>query len=519
MGVWHRYVLRRAGVARGDAVDAGMTIVEILIAIVILSVGLLGLAGVLATSLKAQKVENSQVAANHLADSWFAYEESLTHPGTPGSLPVEGTVGSATAGAVNTSFTQVVNQPANPKPVVSGITYTELWTPLICPASAIDSGSFTLTTSSCRGTGSPGPGDTVFGTFKITWKVGTSAHQLSITRNLADNTTYVPAATNANGTSPIALCTRSGTATGTLGSIPATTSKYVKGSPTNPGPIDLGGSNNPLTYTDNTTGATDQISATTGGSWVDFTLSETGLGNTAGGSPSCIPLTWIDSTSSNGGFHQVDMHLTSTSCTVGTACSYSADIPFSEMTQTTASPTWDNEIDFYALYNGTVPPSSSACPASANCSTNFTKYPFQVDSVPSLTAGSCTANSNGVIGLLGLLGLNSVEPGTQATIFKGAGTNMNTGTTVTVTYQQTSGAQATFTFILSSNNTAWTLTPPNAVTYNISIAKGVITPTVRAGALTLGLPVIPFANSFSYTATRNDGKTATCGPVATAVYG
>lgn len=524
VGLWHRYVQWRGHGRANGRTDAGLSLVEILVAIIVLSVGLLGLAGALVAELKSQKVESTQVAANHLADSWFAYVESQTRPA---ALPTEGTVGSSTAATTaNASFTGITAQPSNPTPVVNGVTYTEVWTPLICPASAIDAANYTLSTSGCSSGGTPGPGDTVFGTFTITWSIASKGHQLSVTRDLADNTTYVPAATQGGASNPIANCTRSGTASGTLSlggtpAVPPTTGG--KNNPT--GYVDLDSNNNPKWYT-TVSGSTQTqtlISSSTGGNWVTFDLSETGLTNGNGGSPTCIPLTWIDSTSGGGGFHQVDMHLSSGSCTPGGACSYTADVPFNDITGVTASPTWDDEIDFYALFNGKVPPNSSACPAGPNCSTSYsTVYPFWVDSIPTLS--NCKAASNGgIAGLLGIL-TNSVEPNSQSTVFTGSGTNMNSGTAITVTYPLTSGS-ATFTFLPATNTTAWTLSGTNNVTYTITDPKtgsagGFPSPGPRNGGTFLGLPV-GFTTTWTYSATRNDGKIANCtlNPVSTTVYG
>jgi hypothetical protein len=141
---------------------------------------------------------------------------------------------------------------------------------------------------------------------------------------------------------------------------------------------------------------------------------------------------------------------------------------------------------------------------------------LNVDGPPTFT--TCNVQSAG--SLLGfLLGLNNAQV-SQVDNFTGAGTNMNTGTKITVTYTPQSGTANSFIFLPSTNSTAWTLSGTSSVTYAIGIAKNGITPVPKnaVGLNVLGVLLGGYGNSFSYTATRNDGKTATCGPVAVTVF-
>ena len=503
------------------ASEKGLGLVEMIVAITLLSIALIGTAGEIAAYVKQQVVENSQAVANHLADSWFAYEESQTRP-SPTLSEAPGAASNGGATTANTSFAGIINPPLNTTPKVNGVTYTETWSYHLCPKSVIAGGSFSL--ASCTSAGTPGPTDTVYGTLTITWNIGNQGHKLTMTRNLADNSIYVPPPTNTTGDSPLANCTRAGSITGTptLGSLPKTSNTWGSGATwtANPGRVDLDSSNHPMSFT-NSLGVQKFIDATTavvdggsGGAFITFNLTETGLQNTTysgatppanWGSPSCIPLVWTDTT----GTHQVDLHLTSSSgCVPGNACAYTGNVPLKSITQTTASPSWDNEVTFYALFNGTTVANS----------TSSVSYPFKVDSLPTLT--SC--NVQGVGSFLGAtFGINSFRV-PQTSSWTGAGTNMassttvalNNGTKLDVTYTQTNGSQATFTLIATNDTTSWTVTAPNASAYTKSQAGDSINPKPKsaAGVNVAGIVLGGFANTVTYTATRNDGKFATCGP-------
>jgi Tfp pilus assembly protein PilV len=492
VGAWHRYIQVRARGRSGQAFDAGISLVELLIAIVILATGLIGTAAEVAAYVKHQVVERSQQNANHLADSWFEYAESLERNANTESVNGgNANVAFQTVSAAGTTTTTTK---------VHGVTYTERTTPRFCLASTLASPTFAL--SSCPTSPPSGwnsSSGTVYGTIFVQWKVGGQVHQLTQTRNLADDTTYKPADTTDPASNALSNCTRAGTnPTGVL-SITAPTNGPGPGSPQ---PVDLDASNHPI--------------ASSNGNVISLRLDTLGMvdATVSGGygPATCVPLFWTD----QNGTHQVDMHTTPTACPITQAnytsviCRYTATVPTAAITQPVAGPTWDGTVAFSARLRDA---NSTATPAVTAISANTTLY---VDAPPSWS----TCNAQSTASLLGiLLGINNIQV-SQVNNFTGSGSNMATGTTLTVTYTQTNGSLGTFTFLPAVNTTAWTLSGTNSFSYTIGIAKNGIVPTPKnsVGLNVLGVIVGGTVNSFSYTATRNDGKTVTCGPKNVTVF-
>jgi prepilin-type N-terminal cleavage/methylation domain-containing protein len=343
--------------------DAGFSLVELIVAIVILSAGMLGLLGGIAASLKQQAIEKSQVAANHLADSWFEAAEAKTH----GADTVQD-------GGANATFASIVQGPPEITTVVNGVTFTETANFSICTIEAISEPTFTL--DDCTGTGTPRPTDTVYGTIHLNWPVADTPHQFTQTRNLADNSIYEPAPTN--GTS-LSNCTRSGlsTATATLSVINTANSATISTTTSNRASLDtsfhpakdLGGSAIPS---------------------IKVSVSETGLNKAT-----CIPLTWQDTpTGVIGGpliTHQVDLHTDADpqTCTTSQTCVYSAVIPATQLTAPAGHSTgWKSEITFTAQLIDADPDSDPPVTAITRSTTLYLKVPLTL---------SCAVNTAGLI--------------------------------------------------------------------------------------------------------------------------
>lgn len=489
VGTWHRYVLWRARGAAGSSADAGMSLVEILVAIVLLAVALIGTAGEIAAYVRQQVVERSQVNANHLADSWFEYAESVANNTGYTTASPEATGGTnGQLAPVSTATTTTAK--------VNGVTFTEQMTPHICSSQEVTTNT---APSDCTGTGPAAGNETIFSTITITWKLASTQHTLTQTRNLADNSIYDPGDTHGANANALAHCTRANpNATGVLSFSPDNGP-----GPSAPLPIDLDGGNHPVV-------SGNLIVVTLRESGLVNTVDPTQMGKSSFGPADCVPLQWSDHT----GTHQVDMHTVVSACTGtftattygGTSCTYTATIPTSAITQPATYPAWDATVLFSALLIDAAPgpPPVSAVTVSKN---------LNLDAPPTFTA--CNVQGQGsIFGIL--LGINQAQV-SQVNNFTGGGTNMGPGTKITVTFTPQTGPANSFTFLLSTNTTAWTLgTSPN-VTYLVSVAKNGINPVPKNAFGLAGL-LGGFANTFNYTATRNDGKFAACGPKPVTVF-
>jgi Tfp pilus assembly protein PilV len=369
---------RRVGDGVLDA-DAGITLVEMLVTIVLLTVALLGLLAELATDVKQQSVEKTQLAAVHVADGWLEAQQAAAR--------TDATFVALSSGAGTSSV------------AVNGVTYHELKAFETC--SATDQPPTTCNT----------PSDptlaTTYATITVSWSIGNSSHDVSMTRSLADNATHQ---TTDQG-NPLSSCNASGTSvTGTLTLVP------VSGPQSR---VDLNNFNNPAV---DTTGA--PVTS------VNATLNESGLS-----AATCVPLTWAD----DNGTHQVDMHTTgsgsASNCPSSVPCIYTASIPATDVTRAVGATTWDGTVVFTATLPG----------ASAT-QTLFLNNP------PTL---SCSVTTAGLS--LDVVSLNPLT-GNKTLLLKAglACTTTHTISTDSVTVQYRNGAgtltQATLT---SANGTTW----------------------------------------------------------------
>jgi hypothetical protein len=445
--------------------DAGLSLIEILVAITLLAGALIGTAGEVAAYVKQQVVEKAQVNANHIADSWFEYAESLEHASTE-----------ETTAAVATDISKITAP--NPDPftsVVNGVTYSELTTSYVCPAGVI-----TLSACAANAGGTPGPTDTIYGQITVTWSIGGQTHHVTMTRNLADDSPYKPADTQNASANALLNCTRAGASpSGTLAFTPDSGP-----GPTAPQPVDLSSSNHPIAS----------------GNAIGVTLTTKGLANTVDpsqlgslGPATCVPLLWTDAN----GTHQVDMHTTQTNCNINSGnyttapCVYTASIPTASITQPVSTPTWDANVAFCAYLT-----SGDACASSMTSGTSttangsvVTEKNFVVDGPPSLS--SCTAS---FVNVLGITIGNEVDQSLSPTTLSGTGTNFSTGTTVKIGYTASSGPGS---FVLPAPVFGQS---GSNYTYTEVVAKNGITPAPKANLLK--------TQTFTCTVTRSDGKSA-----------
>jgi Tfp pilus assembly protein PilV len=161
--------------SRRDQVDGGMTLVEVLVAIGIVTVGVLALLGALATGIRQQGLEKSQATALHLADSAIESAKAMTYSSLVGHA------GTTTSAAP-----------------VNGVSYTETKTFQVC--------SPTDSPTTCTTPGS-GAVSTVHASISVRWSYAGSAHAVHVAQSVSDNSTL----TVSSATSPLGSCGGAGT--------------------------------------------------------------------------------------------------------------------------------------------------------------------------------------------------------------------------------------------------------------------------------------------------------------------
>lgn len=269
-----------------------------LVAIGLLTVGLLGLLGQVATDVKQQSVEKSQLTAVHLANGWLESAQA--------------------AARTDATFVALSSDGGTSTVTSNGIRYTEVKAIEVC--SPTDHPPAT-----CSAPSDPTLG-TTYATITIDWTIGTSSHHVSLARSIAD----VGVHQSIDSGNALSNCTSTGTGVSGVLTLSPTSGLQSR--------IDLNSSNNPAV--DTTGAAISSITAT---------LVEHGLA-----AATCVPLTWID----DNGAHQVDMHTTgngsASSCPSTAVCTYTATIPATQITRAVASPTWDGTVVFTANPAGTA---------------------------------------------------------------------------------------------------------------------------------------------------------------------
>jgi prepilin-type N-terminal cleavage/methylation domain-containing protein len=162
-------------IGRRDHADSGMTLIEILAAISIVTVGVLALLGALAIDIRQQGLEKSQVTALHLADSVIESAKSMSY-----------------ASLVGQAGTTTLATPVN------GVSYTETKTFQVC--------SPTDTPTACTAPGA-GAVSTVHANVSVRWSFAGRSHTVRVAQSVSDNSTL----TVSSATSPLGSCGGSGT--------------------------------------------------------------------------------------------------------------------------------------------------------------------------------------------------------------------------------------------------------------------------------------------------------------------
>ncbi|HEX3708082.1 MAG TPA: hypothetical protein VHV76_15760 [Mycobacteriales bacterium] len=152
-----------------------MTLVEIVVAIAIISVGVFALLGELATDIKQQGLEKTQATALHIADGVIESAKAMSY----GSL-------------VGQAGTSTATTPVN------GVAYTAIKTFQVC--------SPTDTPNACTSPGS-GAVSTVHANVSVSWTFGGRSHTLRVAQSVGDASPLTVSATS----SPLGSCGGGGT--------------------------------------------------------------------------------------------------------------------------------------------------------------------------------------------------------------------------------------------------------------------------------------------------------------------
>lgn len=233
--------------------------VEILVAITLITVGVLGLLGELAANIKQQHLEKTQATAIHLAS---------------GSLESAKALPFATLVSEAGSYTSMTP--------VNGVNYTQVTNVQVC--------SPTDSPNTCT-TPSTGAAKTVHASVVVTWTANGGSHTVRMARNLADDSSTTIGSTS----NPLGSCGGGGTTLvlGHLSLSPSTVSVDSSGHPTSNVTVTLtqtGLSNTtcvPLTWSDDN--GSHQLSMTGSGGTYSVTVPKASItrsGLTSAGSVS-----------------------------------------------------------------------------------------------------------------------------------------------------------------------------------------------------------------------------------------
>jgi prepilin-type N-terminal cleavage/methylation domain-containing protein len=180
---------RARGGAADSAADAGLSLVEMLVAMSIVTVAVLGLLGELAADIKQQFTEKTQTTAVHLASSELESARNLSYD----------------------RLLSLLGTTTDPPITLGGVSYTRTTTLEVCAAT---DGLSTCTTPAS------GAAKTARATVEVTWTSNGTTHSVHMVRNLTDDAVQ----TLTNGVSPLGSCGGSGTTlvTGSLSLSPST---------------------------------------------------------------------------------------------------------------------------------------------------------------------------------------------------------------------------------------------------------------------------------------------------------
>ncbi|HVT65702.1 MAG TPA: hypothetical protein VHD81_11145 [Mycobacteriales bacterium] len=177
--------------------DAGMSLVEVIAGIAVITIGLFALLSELASNIKQQSLEKSQATALHVANGSLESARGMAY----GSL----------VGLAGTSSTATAT---------NGRTYIATRTVQVC--------SPTDSPNSCT-TPASGAISTVHATVRVTWNFAGQQHTLQIARNISDTS----AMSVSTASSPLGSCGGSGTTlvSGSLSISPASVTVSSAGQP------------------------------------------------------------------------------------------------------------------------------------------------------------------------------------------------------------------------------------------------------------------------------------------------
>jgi Tfp pilus assembly protein PilV len=530
VGAWHRYIQWRGRGRSAGPADAGITLIELMVAIVILTVGLLGLLGGIATDIKAQAVEKSQAAAIHLADAWFETEQAVAdeqnNNNAPsscqtGPCPGNGDALFALYSGSGTSSTQA-DQPSG----TSGITYNETRRLVLCAPGKVPSGS----PLACTGSAAP-PSDptlaVLYALDTVTWSLGESSHTLTLERELSDDNQRVVS----NPSAALGNC--GGTVT--LADTPTLTLKAVSSTNVTLATLNPTSGTAPLVDVSDA-GLLGNLDGTTGTANVAAKIF-VDLAVDSNENASCIPLQWTDI---NGG-HEVQL-AKSGSGTCLTANDYCATITANPVTgnpnidQTATSSTTSTAKPF--AFNNSVTFSATVPGYTNSATADQVSATMNVVALPTVSAcqitvlGGITFNLTSQLGsLLGgllapLLGLVSgtivtltngvIAPSFAPTTYQCTVDNRLSTDPVQVNYTDCANKTTTINLAgstASNSPQTWlfTLTPPQTACPASAPRKPAQTVTVAAALL----GQVPKANFTFTTFARTDGKTPTTGTPVT----
>lgn len=238
-----------------------MSLVEVIVAIAVITIGLFGLLGELATDVKEQGLEKTQATALHLADGALESARSLSY-----------------ASLVQQAGTTTTTTPLN------GMSYTQTRTLQVC--------SPTDSPNTCT---SPAAGavSTVHALVQVTWTFGGRQHTVRVARSLVDNSSL----TVSSASSPLGSCGGSGTTlvTGSLSLSPSSVTVTSAGHPSTTvnATLTATGLTNatcvPLTWSDDT--GSHQVSMTGGSGSFTVSIPASSITKSVPGSGGSIPFT------------------------------------------------------------------------------------------------------------------------------------------------------------------------------------------------------------------------------------
>lgn len=260
VSIWDRVRPIRRRVA-ATACDDGMTLVEILVALTLITVAILGLLGELASYVKQQHLEKTQATAIRLATGSLENAQQLSF------TTLESTAGTTTA-----------TTPIN------GTNYTNTTNVQVCSASD-DPNSCTTPTGSTP--------QVVHASVTVSWAANGRQHSIQLQRGYADDSS----STVSSASNPLGSCGGGGTTlvVGHLALSPSSVTVDSSGHPTSDITVTLtqtGLSNTtcvPITWSDDT--GSHQLSMTKNGSSFSVTVPKASITKSTSTSGATVPFT------------------------------------------------------------------------------------------------------------------------------------------------------------------------------------------------------------------------------------